>query len=150
MMEDVSNPCASGRCSSGPPQRPQGPGKGEFQTPAPRGGVPLRLLRGRWLHRRQVSNPCASGRCSSDDIWHYFGDQPQCFKPLRLGAVFLCYLTAQKRWTTRFVSNPCASGRCSSAKTRTCCTICRKVSNPCASGRCSSDITDPEKGIGSK
>ena len=66
-LEDlkVSNPCASGRCSSGKP--------------------------GNHYHKDagHVSNPCASGRCSSVNLQNLINPCPQCFKPLRLGAVFL-------------------------------------------------------------
>ena len=66
-----------------------------FQTPAPRGGVPL------------------SGRC------HQHVRPVQGFKPLRLGAVFLCRLQQRRRLSQDLVSNPCASGRCSSVFRRT-------------------------------
>ena len=110
-----------------------------FQTPAPRGGVPLLIL---WLLFAGVigwvSNPCASGRCSSDARLQDRSRIPGRFKPLRLGAVFLCAslglettppwgfkplrLGAVFLWerppplvpTRLRVSNPCASGRCSS------------------------------------
>jgi len=113
----VSNPCASGRCSSDPRGQMGGVAVAVFQTPAPRGGVPLKVNRrnGR-LGSGLVSNPCASGRCSSAAVNCLFavgdlkfqtpaprggvplgcqcqragGGQPG-FKPLRLGAVFLCF-----------------------------------------------------------
>ena len=85
-----------------------------FQTPAPRGGVPLDH---RSLHRSRSF----------------------CFKPLRLGAVFLCAAHRRRLHRLGHVSNPCASGRCSSAEVvATSCTSGCHVSNPCASGRCSS------------
>ena len=37
----------------------------KFQTPAPRGGVPLEHRFDDTLKGVDVSNPCASGRCSS-------------------------------------------------------------------------------------
>ena len=111
----------------------------EFQTPAPRGGVPLTNLLGSLMREApsfkplrlgavflcphntnispvhlKVSNPCASGRCSSA--------RPDC--------------PGQGRWHA--VSNPCASGRCSSGWHEYLLQECRRVSNPCASGRCSS------------
>ena len=62
----VSNPCASGRCSSEQNRRPPKSRESRFQTPAPRGGVPL------------------GGDVRDQD------DLTCGFKPLRLGAVFLC------------------------------------------------------------
>ena len=88
----VSNPCASGRCSSVAAQalprrrgarfKPLrlgavflwsnsevvGQGIYAFQTPAPRGGVPLVVLPASFDVESFVSNPCASGRCSSVDM----------------------------------------------------------------------------------
>ena len=61
-----------------------------FQTPAPRGGVPLQpSANADHVPTQQVSNPCASGRCSSGTTTVVQVDQFLSFKPLRLGAVFL-------------------------------------------------------------
>ena len=87
-----------------------------FQTPAPRGGVPLpgqdvtqtptgtsfKPLRlgavflwmgfiGGIIIALGVSNPCASGRCSSVSPMAKEYILLLSFKPLRLGAVFLCW-----------------------------------------------------------
>ena len=139
LSDPVSNPCASGRCSSD-------------RWPADH------LLFG------VVSNPCASGRCSSAlGKSQCIRNPGKCFKPLRLGAVFLCQLHICHYRPTQRVSNPCASGRCSSAISTGshesedvrfkplrlgAVFLCsfdglapkgsRRVSNPCASGRCSS------------
>ena len=73
--------------SSGPGTRPKP--RSSFQTPAPRGGVPLEGARALTQAQSQVSNPCASGRCSSGVSRIHCGRSVYCFKPLRLGAVFL-------------------------------------------------------------
>ena len=112
----------------------------KFQTPAPRGGVPLSpgdtalsqpgssfkpLRLGavflcccpalRHARSGHVSNPCASGRCSSEGSpSHRMVGHSGSFKPLRLGAVFLCQPTPTNQPLPTSVSNPCASGRCSS------------------------------------
>ena len=112
--EEVSNPCASGRCSSVGAAAESDDLSGWFQTPAPRGGVPLVCKGLSCATCFSVSNPCASGRCSSDKeivssnaIAAKFQTPaprggvplapraptrclPPGFKPLRLGAVFLC------------------------------------------------------------
>ena len=132
--------CASGRCSSAGGHHRLCDWVARFQTPAPRGGVPLscatlaaaatqtsfKPLRlgavflcfrghGARKHRRMVSNPCASGRCSS--VWSLCKGEKlwESFKPLRLGAVFLCQRRKPACQGELGVSNPCASGRCSSA-----------------------------------
>ena len=74
-MQEVSNPCASGRCSSARAEAHAYLDERMFQTPAPRGGVPL--------PNRKPFTRCDGGS----------------FKPLRLGAVFLCH-------PTRFGPNP--------------------------------------------
>ena len=112
----VSNPCASGRCSSDAFIYFKFLWDEDlFQTPAPRGGVPLARL-------EEIK---ASIQAS--------------FKPLRLGAVFLCLNPPLTQSLFPLVSNPCASGRCSSAfPTQRLSVALVFVSNPCASGRCSS------------
>ena len=117
LLDEVSNPCASGRCSSERWADEDDDAVELFQTPAPRGGVPLPIdaVRATTI-LNEVSNPCASGRCSSGRPGSNLG-------------------------TLGGVSNPCASGRCSSGRRvvlrRR---LARLVSNPCASGRCSSEL----------
>ena len=132
--QTVSNPCASGRCSSGELFYAGCLLVALFQTPAPRGGVPLLLLRQLTVHTGvPVSNPCASGRCSSGQHvcticgrrWKFQTPAPRggvplparkaahprrwpCFKPLRLGAVFLCLKRKGYVRCLLRVSNPCA------------------------------------------
>ena len=73
-------------------------GSSWFQTPAPRGGVPLRSAHHRGHPgRRVVSNPCASGRCSSGWWFASCSAARVSFKPLRLGAVFLCWAKGSAR-----------------------------------------------------
>ena len=90
-------------------------GFGKFQTPAPRGGVPLK--------GDKANDPGASGKFQTPAPRGgvpLLDDRPPDrreevrFKPLRLGAVFLCFTAIATKRRPATVSNPCASGRCSS------------------------------------
>ena len=111
-----------------------------FQTPAPRGGVPLGgdvILFNCEATAFQTPAPRGGVPLVSYDLRDTF-DWPS-FKPLRLGAVFLCSWARGVVRPVVGVSNPCASGRCSSAYHQGETVVATpNVSNPCASGRCSS------------
>ena len=138
---DVSNPCASGRCSSAALEVADADVPTEFQTPAPRGGVPLAVAciatatrdwrfqtpapRGGVPLARAVfygtalsvfQTPAPRGGVPLVRLFFAPLAGERCFKPLRLGAVFLCIAPGSRGMYCHCVSNPCASGRCSSAK----------------------------------
>ena len=112
----VSNPCASGRCSSGSHGRRTPDTSVWFQTPAPRGGVPL--LDGVYYYHEGVikfQTPAPRGGVPLLAWPATLISRSKGFKPLRLGAVFLCRGCLRSMQVEVFVSNPCAAGRCSSA-----------------------------------
>ena len=113
----VSNPCASGRCSSVTRTRTEPMNSPRFK-PLRLGAVFL------WSSARQQQRRLTSFKplrlgavflCTRPSAVQNRGD-PR-FKPLRLGAVFLCGDTHIHGITGHSVSNPCASGRCSSVVT---------------------------------
>ena len=85
-----------------------------FQTPAPRGGVPLIIYAERFSCIVVFQTPAPRGGVPLEPTDWTFTTGEASFKPLRLGAVFLCKKAQKCDSCGNWVSNPCASGRCSS------------------------------------
>ena len=88
-LQRVSNPCASGRCSSVLCAMLRSRRPSSFQTPAPRGGVPLEGKGEDAIVSTKFQTPAPRGGVPLFQQITALAAYLAGFKPLRLGAVFL-------------------------------------------------------------